>query len=305
MALSTRASDECKVQPARSLWRTALGRLRRDRVTLGGIAVLVLMVVLAAAADLLSKNVFRYGETQQDLLNSYTPPTLAIPAFWLGSDNLGRSQVVRLLYGARVSLAVGTGAALINLTIGLTLGLIAGYSRGWADDLVQFVINTLVSIPTIPLLLILSILFTPGTIALVVILGLLRWPNATLFVRGQTLSLREREFVTAGRVAGASSGRILRKHILPNVLPFMIVLTAIDVGTLILIESALSYLGLGVAPPTPSWGNMLTTATQDLSRGPWLVWAPGTAIFLTVLCLYLVGDGLRDALDPRLSRASS
>jgi peptide/nickel transport system permease protein len=304
MESSIRASDACKVRPPRGLWSTGAARLRHDRTTLAAIVVLLIMLLLAAAADFLSTNVFHYRETQQDLLNGYTPPTLSVPAFWLGSDNLGRSEVVRLLYGARVSLAVGTGAALINLTIGLTLGLLAGYSRGWADDVVQFVVNTLLSIPTIPLLLIVSVLFTPGPVALVVILGLLRWPNATLFARGQTLSLREREFITAGRLAGASTSRIVIRHLLPNVLPFMIVLTAIDVGTLILIESALSYLGLGIAPPTPSWGNMLTTATQDLSRGPWLVWAPGTAIFLTVLCLYLVGDGLRDALDPRLSRSA-
>jgi peptide/nickel transport system permease protein len=286
------------------LWRTAFGRLRRDPTTLCAIGILCMMLVLAAAADVLANNFFQYGFSQQDLLNNYTPPTLAVRAFWLGTDNLGRSQIVRLLYGARVSLSVGVGAAFINLTIGLVLGLAAGYSQGWLDDVVQFVINTLLSVPTIPLLLIISVLFAPGTIALVVILGLLRWPNATLFVRGQTLSLREREFITAGRVAGASSQRIVVRHILPNVLPFIIVLTAIDVGSLILIESVLSYLGLGISPPTPSWGNMLTTATQDLSRGPWLVYAPGAAIFLTVLCLYLVGDGLRDALDPRLSRSA-
>ena len=301
MGSSTLASDDCKARPARGLWQTALGRLRRDRVSLTAIAVLVLMLLLAVAADLLSRTLFHYGETQQNLLDSYTPPTLSNPAFWLGSDSLGRSQAVRLLYGARVSLSVGVGAALINLTIGLALGLLAGYSRGWVDDAIQFLISTLLSIPAVPLLLIISILFTPGTVALVLILGLLRWPNATLFVRGQTLSLREREFIAAGRVAGASTLRILVRHILPNVLPFMIVLTAIDVGSLILIESVLSYLGLGVAPPTPSWGNMLSTAAQDLARGPWLVWAPGGAIFLTVLCLYLVGDGLRDALDPRMS----
>jgi peptide/nickel transport system permease protein len=123
-----------------------------------------------------------------------------------------------------------------------------------------------------------------------------------LFVRGQTLSLREREFIAAGRVAGASAARIVFHHMLPNVLPLIIVLTAIDVGSLILVESALSFLGLGISPPVPSWGNLLTRASQDLSRGPWLVYAPGAAIFLTVLCLYLVGDGLRDALDPRLNR---
>ena len=289
-------------RPTAGIWSNALARLRRDRVTLVAAAILAIMVLLAAAADLLANFVFHYGFTRQDLLNSYQRPTLTEPAFWLGSDDLGRSQIVRLLYGARVSLSVGIGAAIINLTIGLVLGLMSGYLRGWFDDFVQFVISTLNSVPSIPLLLIVSILFSPGPVSLVLILGVLLWPNATLFVRGQTLSLREREFIAAGRVMGASDARIIFRHLLPNVLPLMFVLTAIDVGTLILIESALSFLGLGISPPTPSWGNMLTRAAQDLSRGPWLVYAPGAAIFLTVLCLYLLGDGLRDALDPRLNR---
>jgi peptide/nickel transport system permease protein len=199
-----------------------------------------------------------------------------------------------------VSLAVGFGAATINLTLGLALGLAAGYSRGWLDDFIQFVVSTLNSIPSLFLLLIVAVLFRPGPVTLVVILGLLSWQGITLFVRGQTLSLREREFVTAGRVLGASGTRIMLRHLLPNVLPLVFILSAIDVGGLILTESALSYLGLGISPPTPSWGNMLTNAASDLSRGPWLVYGPGAAIFVTVLCLYLLGDGLRDALDPRL-----
>jgi peptide/nickel transport system permease protein len=284
------------------IWSNAFARLRSDRVTIAAAVVLAVFIVLALAADLLANNLFHYGFTRQDLLNGYQKPTLSDPAFWLGSDDIGRSQIVRLLYGARVSLSVGIGAALINLTIGLVLGLTAGYARGWFDDFVQFIIGTLLSIPDIPLLLIVAVLFQPGPVALVVILGLLRWPSITLFVRGQTLSLREREFIAAGKVAGGSNARIITRHILPNVLPLVFVLTAIDVGTLILLESALSFLGLGISPPTPSWGNMLTRAAQDLSRGPWLVYAPGAAIFLTVLCLYLVGDGLRDALDPRLNR---
>jgi peptide/nickel transport system permease protein len=289
-------------RPTAGIWGNALARLRRDRVTLAAAAILAVMILLAAGADVLSNYLFHYGFTRQDLLNSYQRPTLTDPAFWLGSDDLGRSQIVRLLYGARVSLSVGIGAAIINLTIGLVLGLMSGYLRGWFDDFVQFVISTLNSIPSIPLLLIVSVLFSPGPVSLVLILGALLWPNATLFVRGQTMSLREREFIAAGRVMGASDARIIFRHLLPNVLPLMFVLTAIDVGTLILIESALSFLGLGISPPTPSWGNMLTRAAQDLSRGPWLVYAPGAAIFLTVLCLYLLGDGLRDALDPRLNR---
>lgn len=284
------------------VWSTAYGRLRRDRVSLVAGATLIVFAVLAALADVLATQVFHTNYTRQDLLSGYSRPTLADPALWLGSDDLGRSQIVRLLYGARVSLAVGFGAALINLTMGITLGLSAGFLRGWFDDVVQFVIGTLNSIPSIPLLLIVSVLFQPGPVSLVLILGVLTWPSVSLFVRGQAMSLREREFVSAGRVCGASDARIMLRHVLPNVLPLVFVLTAIDVGTLILTESALSFLGLGISPPTPSWGNMLTNGTQDLSRGPWLVYAPGAAIFLTVLCLYLIGDGLRDALDPRLSR---
>jgi peptide/nickel transport system permease protein len=279
-----------------------LAALRRDQVTLVAGTILGVMIVLAVSADALATNLFHYGFTRQDLLNGYTKPTLTDPAFWLGSDDLGRSEIVRLLYGARVSLSVGIGAAIINLTIGISLGLTAGFQRGAIDDLVQFVIGTVNSVPRIPLLLILAVLFQPGPVTLVLILGLLTWPNASLFVRGQTLALRERDFIAAGRVAGATSVRIMVRHLLPNVLPLVFVLTAIDVGSLILLESGLSYLGFGISPPTPSWGNMLTRATQDLSRGPWLVYGPGVAIFLTVLCLYLVGDGLRDALDPRLNR---
>jgi peptide/nickel transport system permease protein len=284
------------------LWSDAVRRIRRDRPTLIALVVLAVLVLLAASADLLTDAFFRYSFTRQDLLNSYTRPELVHPEFWLGTDKLGRSEVVRLLYGARISLAVGFGAASINLTIGLAVGLAAGYFRGWVDDLVQAVISTLVSIPSLFLLLIVAVLFNPSALTLVIILGLLSWPHVSLFVRGQTLSLGEREFVTAAKVVGANSFRLVVQHLLPNVLPLVIVLSAIDVGTLILTESALSYLGLGIQPPTPSWGNLLTDAASDLSHGPWLVYGPGVAIFLTVLCLYLVGDGLRDALDPRTNR---
>jgi peptide/nickel transport system permease protein len=286
------------------LWNDAWWRIRKDKLTMGSIVVLLVLIVLSAAAPLLEEHVFKFRFAQQDLLGAYAKPTLEKPHYLLGSDELGRSQVVRLLYGGQVSLFVGFLAAAIQLTIGVSLGLVAGYKRGIVDDLITFFITVLNSIPTLFLLLIITALFSPGPLTLIVILGLLGWAGITLFVRGQTFSLREREFVTAARTVGADGFRIMTKHILPNVLPFIFILAAIDIGTIILIESALSYLGLGILPPTPSWGNMLSNAASYFNLAWWLVVSPGLMIFLTVLCLYLIGDGLRDALDPRLRGAA-
>ena len=303
--LAPRAEPSRAEAPAAGFARQVLGRLRRDRLSLLAACLLLLLVTLAAAADLLAAYLFNVGPTEQDLLRAYARPDLSTPALWLGADELGRSQISRLVYAGRVSLAVGFGAALVNLALGLTLGLLAGYFRGPVDDAVQWLVMTVRSMPSLFLLLTVSVLFTPGTWTLVLLLGLLSWQGTALFVRGQVLALREREFVLAARATGASHARILARHLLPNVLPFAATLAAMDVGAAILTESALSFLGLGVVPPTPSWGNMLTNAASSLARGPWLVWGPGALIFLTVLALYLVGDGLRDALDPRLQRVAA
>ena len=286
------------------LWSDAWYRLRRDRLTMVAFGVLLLIVLLSAAAPLLSEHVFKWRFEQQELLGAYAKPTLERPEHLLGADEIGRSQVVRLLYGGQVSLLVGFMSAAFGLTIGVTVGLIAGYFRGRIDDLITWFITTFLSIPGLYLLLIIAALFRPSPAMLIFVLSLFAWPTFALFVRGQTFSLREREFVTAARTIGASTPRILFRHILPNVMPLIIVLAATDVGAIILTESALSFLGLGITPPTPSWGNMLTNASAYFVRAWWLVISPGAMIFLTVLCLYLIGDGLRDALDPRLKGAS-
>lgn len=282
------------------LWTNAWYSLRRDRLTMGAAAILLLLAVSAVAAPLFAEYVFHTSYQEQDLLHIYAKPTFDPPAYMLGADEIGRSQVVRLLYGGQVSLFIGFVAALMNLTLGVGLGLLAGYMRGVVDDLITWFITTLNSIPIIFLLLLITSLFQPSALTLTLIIGVLFWTGVTNFVRGQTFALREREFITAARTIGAATPRILIRHILPNVLPLIFVLAAIDIGTIILAESALSYLGLGVMPPTPSWGNMLSNAQSYAVRAPWLVVAPGAMIFLTVLCLYLIGDGLRDALDPRL-----
>jgi peptide/nickel transport system permease protein len=287
-------------RPAAGLWSNAWYRLRRDKLTLAAFVILFILILASISAPLLSQFVFQFRFEQQELLKAYATPTLDPPAYLLGSDELGRSQVVRLLYGGQVSLFVGFVGAFVNLTIGVVVGLTAGYLRGRVDDVITWFITTLNSIPLLFLLLIISAVFSPNALTLTLTIGLLFWTGISLYVRGQTFALREREFVVAARTIGATTSRIMFRHILPNVLPLIFVLAAIDVGGIILAESALSYLGLGIMPPTPSWGNMLSNAASYFVRAWWLVMSPGAMIFLTVLCLYLIGDGLRDALDPRL-----
>jgi peptide/nickel transport system permease protein len=265
--------------------------------------VFVTMILLALSADLLADNFFHWSFAKQDLLNTYAKPTLDDPAMWLGGDHIGRSQVVRLLYGARVSLFIGVFGMIVTLTIGLLVGISAGYFRGWWDDVVVWLVSTIRSIPTLYLLLIVGLLFKLDPLSLAVFLGVLGWTGIANLARGQTFALRERDFVVAARTIGATPLRIMFRHIFPNLLPLMIVLAAIDVAGIILAESAISYIGFGIQPPTPSWGNMLNNASSFLYKGPHLIYGPGIAIALTVLCLYLIGDGMRDALDPRLRGA--
>jgi len=288
------------VRVSRSLWSNAWWKLRHDRLTIAATVVLVILAGLSILAPVFAENVFHYRFEQQDLFHTYEKPAFDPPAYLLGSDEVGRSQVVRLLYGGQVSLFVGFVAALVNFAVGVPLGLTAGYFRGSFDDFITWLITTLNGIPQIFLLLIIASLWQPGPLTLIVIIGFLNWTGITLYCRGQTISLRERDYVTSARAIGASHTRVMFKHILPNVLPLLFILAAIDVGGIVLTESALSFLGLGILPPTPSWGNMLTNGASYFVRAWWLVISPGVMIFLTVLCLYLIGDGLRDALDPRL-----
>lgn len=285
---------------SRSLWSNAWYKLRRDRLTIGAVVVLLLLALIAILAPVLADNVFHYKFEQQDLFHTYEKPSFNPPAYLLGTDEVGRSQIVRLLFGGQVSLFVGFVAALVNFAVGVPLGLAAGYFRGAFDDFITWFITTLNGIPQLYLLLIVAALWQPGPLTLIIIIGLLNWTGITLYVRGQTISLREREYVTSAHAIGATHARVMFRHILPNVLPLIFVLAAIDIGAIVLLESALSFLGLGILPPTPSWGNMLTNGASYFVRAWWLVVSPGVMIFLTVLCLYLIGDGLRDALDPRL-----
>jgi peptide/nickel transport system permease protein len=228
--------------------------------------------------------------------DAFLPP--GVEGHILGTDDLGRDHLSRLLFAGQVSLGIGFTAALLSLGIGVSLGIVTGYFGGFVDDIVNWVIATLTSIPSLFLLLIISAVLSPGPFTLVLVLGLLGWTGTTRLVRGETLTIREREYIISARAIGASPLRIMFAHILPNLFSIITVTLAIDVGTLILVEAALSYLGLGVQAPVPSWGNMLTGAQTYFTKGPYLVFAPGILIFVTVLCLYVIGDGVRDAFDP-------
>jgi peptide/nickel transport system permease protein len=282
----------------RSLWNDAGAHLRRDRVTLVALSIIGLYVGLALLGDVII-SALGVSATHVDLPHRFEAPSAA---HLLGTDDFGRDQLARLLQGARVSLGVGSAAALINLAVGVSLGATAAMYAGRADDLFTWLVNTMRSIPALFLLLIVAAIFRVGPLGLALIIGLTSWMGPSRLVRGQTLEVKAQEFIIAARSVGATNARVMLRHVGPNLVPIVSVLIGIDVGQAILRESALSYLGLGIQPPEASWGSMLTNAQSYFSRAPWLVIAPGAAITLVVWCLYAVGDGLRDALDPRITR---
>lgn len=302
MAARPRSSE---VRTSRGFWSDAAFRLRRDPTTMAALAVLLALVVLALAADVLSQHFFRTGFGDIDLPGAFAGPSLEEPRLWFGLDALGRSEIVRMLYGGRVSLFVGVFGSLVALTIGLSVGMTAGYFGGWWDDVAVWMITTIESIPLIYFLIMIGLYFKLDAVSLTVFIGAIAWLGAANLARGQTISLRGRDYVTAARTVGASPGRIILRHIFPNVLPLMVVVLMLAVGGTILAESAISFLGFGIVPPQPSWGNMLSGATQYYFKGPHLIFFPSAAITLTVLCVFLIGDGLRDALDPRLRGSES
>lgn len=283
-------------QGGRSLFQLAITRLRSDRLTLGAMGVIAVMVLLAIFAPIISTQFLKVDYARTSLSETFLAPGSA--GHVLGTDDLGRDHLARLLYAAQVSLGIAFVAAMLSISIGILFGILAGYYGGIIDDAIMWLIATLNSIPTLFLLLIIAAVFSPGPATLVIVLGFLGWLSIARLVRGETIALRSREYVMSARSIGASNLHIMLRHILPNLLSIVIITLAADIGDLILTESALSFLGLGIQPPTPSWGNMLSNAQTFFTLGPHLVFMPGILISLTVLCLYVIGDGLRDAFDP-------
>jgi peptide/nickel transport system permease protein len=272
-----------------------IARLRRDAAALGGIVIIVVAVVSAGLAPALAPG----DPIKNSLLDRLSPPSAAHP---LGTDTLGRDVASRLLYGARVSLVVGLSAVLLAGALGIALGLVSGWYRGWLDDLVMRVGDVQLAFPVLVLAVAVLAVLGGSLTNLIVVLGATGWITYARIVRGEVLTLRERDFVAAARALGAPDGWILRRHLLPNVLPPITVVATFSVARTIIAEASLSFLGLGIPAPEPSWGAMLDEGRNYITTGWWLALFPGLAILLLVLGINLVGDWLRDVLDPRMER---
>jgi peptide/nickel transport system permease protein len=286
------ALDEARtVRPARSQWALAWRQFRRHRLAVAGAAVFALLCVSALAASLSP-----YDPNRTSLLARFEAPSLAHP---MGTDDLGRDEMTRVLIGGRVSLSVGIMAMLVSIVVGTVVGACAGYFGGALDSVLMRATEMFIAFPQLFILILLAALFGTGFWTIVLVVGLLRWMPVARLVRASFLQFKQQEFVVAARALGAPANAIMWRHILPSAMSPIIVAATLGVAGAILTESTLSFLGLGIQLPTATWGNMLRAAQNDMATAPWLAFFPGFFIFLTILSINYVGDGLRDALDPR------
>ena len=267
-------------------------RLRYNRMALAGGVIVLSMFLMATVASMVSSDPSAIDVSQRLLSPSWSHP--------LRTDDLGRDVLVRMLYGARISLLVGFVAVGISCLIGIVFGALAGYYGGWIDSLIMRFVDIMLCFPTFFLILAVIAFLDPSIWNIMIVIGLTSWMGVARLIRAEFLSLRQRDFVLAAQALGASDRRLIFRHILPNAMSPVLVSATLGVAGAILTESALSFLGIGVQPPTPSWGNMLIIGKQTLGSAWWLSVFPGLAILITVLGYNLLGEGIRDALDPRL-----
>jgi peptide/nickel transport system permease protein len=284
----------------RSTWQEVWLRFRKDKFAVAGLIIIFLLVVMAITAPWITP----YDPTKQ-FNNGITAKGMPLPPnskFWLGTDTLGRDLLSRIIYGARVSLVIGICANGFALVLGVVFGLMAGYFRGWVETLIMRATDVMMAFPIYLFAMALISVLKPGLWILVVVIGIVYWTPMTRVIHGEVLSIREKEFVDAARLTGCTNRRILFRHILPHLVAPIIVYTSLGIATTVLFEAVLSYIGLGVQPPTPSWGQMISDGQNYYLSAPHLVIYPGLAITITVLAFNLVGDGLRDAFDPQQRR---
>lgn len=301
MAAITSLSEQPKTLREQSLFLFFWTRFRKHKMALAGGIVTLLMIIMVVFAPMVSK----YDPMSQDLLNRFQAPSTS---HWMGTDDLGRDMLSRVLYGGRISLSVGMLAMAVSIILGSVIGLASGYYGGWIDAVLMRMTEIFMSIPRLFVLIALGMFLRtldlpflkPGSfLPISLVIGALSWMGTARLVRASTLELREREFIQASRALGSSDARVLFLGILPNIASPIIVSATLGLAGAIISESGLSYLGFGVQLPTPTWGNMLSNTQSQMTTAPWTAIFPGLMIFIVVIAINYLGDGLRDALDPR------
>ena len=290
--------DQLRVEheTVRTIWDLFLRRFKRHKPAIASLILLVILATICYSAPLFidEDDVHRI-----DTKMMRKPPSAEHP---LGTDDVGRDMLLRLIFGGIVSLRIGVLAALIGVSLGVTIGVVAGYFGGWVDSVLMRTAEALLSIPQLFILIVLGRVLGSSVFMITAVIGVLSWMRISRLVRANVLSLRERDYVTAARAQGAPVSRILMRHIVPNTLAPIVVAGTLLVGRAIVLEASLSFLGMGVQPPTATWGSMLNRAQAYLTTAPWIAIAPGVMILLVILCVNFLGDGLRDALDPQSYR---
>lgn len=285
---------------SQSLTRKALRSIWRDKLTMVALTFVLMLSVVALFAPFITDTIMRVDPNEPNTADIFSPPL--VKGYVLGADDIGRDQLARLFHASGVSMGIGFFGATLSLSIGLVLGMASGYFGGRMDDFMNWIVTTIDSIPSLFLLILISSVLTYSAESLIITVGFIGWTGTYRLIRGQTFSLRAKEYVIAAQALGASPRRIIFQHILPNLISVTIISLMLGIAGLILAESALSYLGLGVQPPQATWGNMLTKSIQFFRLGPHLIIFPILLISTTVLCFYIIGDGVRDAFDPTLQR---
>jgi peptide/nickel transport system permease protein len=294
MAVSTQGMEGADIleQNYESPLITVLRRFSRHRLAMASTIVLGIIILMALAAPLITSHDPNFNVPR----NRNMPPSRE---HLMGTDYIGRDIFARVLYAGRISLGIAFAVTFLTDTLGVIIGVVSGYFRGWVDALIMRIVDFMLTLPLLPILLVLITIFSPSIRLLIIVLVLTLWTSSARLIRGQILSLREREFVEASRALAASKPRIMFRHLVPNALSPIIVNVTLGLSSIIITEAVLSFLGFGVQPPDASWGNMLQGVDLTvLDRYPWQAFFPGLAIFITSLCFNFMGDGLRDALDP-------
>lgn len=298
------ADTALELAPSFSYWNMVFTRFRRHKLAMFGTIVVLFMILACFVGAPVYTALTGISYSSQNLKDRYAYPSAQ---HWFGTDDLGRDTLVRILYGGQISIEVGLIASLAAIVLGSLVGVISGYFGGWLDEALMRFTDVMMSLPYLPLYLVLAMAFTPGFWTLIFIFIAFGWMGDARLVRGVVLSLKNMEFIEAARAVGSSSWRIMGIHLLLNSMAVIIVSMTLAVGGNIVGEASLSYLGLGIQPPMPSWGNILQSAAEFMfapRNGPWLIFYPGFFLFLTVLSFNFMGDGMRDALDPRLKNAN-